>query len=262
MENIQCSRKILVDVSSYLSPTHFLQHAWPSPPLPLQQEYPDRTGWETYPVSHTNGLYDFVDLCDGTIEVTFLEYPCCCFLLSANQSAEGITSGKDDRLTNLGNVLHKVLKSIGDAPHNVCFLNRPIHGFDDNEDDEEQDIQMEDNDNQPSSLLDVGVSVDVYVFVRSRERSVSVAPSLKMGASEMMGLFHAQSENEVHELCPVPRDASSYDDRYNAHDHSHDHHDENAQETEMHMALEEVSYEPRHDLWESIKQILVRNFGN
>eukprot|EP00977_Amphora_coffeiformis_P004364 scaffold926_cov163-Amphora_coffeaeformis.AAC.2 len=240
------------------SQNHIHLHAWPSPPLPLQQEYPDRTGWDAYPVSQTMGLYDFLDLCDGTIEVTFLEYPCCCFLLSAYRSVEVTTGGKDDPLTILGNVLYKVLESISDAPHNVCLLNRPVHADVDADDGVLEGIQMDGIGNQRSPQVDSGVAVDIYVFVRSRERSTSVAPSLKIGASEMMGVFHSQSENEVQELCPVPRDASHQHD--DSHELTHDHNHENAQETKMQTALEEVSYEPRLDLWENLKEILAREF--
>ena len=205
------------------------------------------------------GLYDFVDLCEGTVEVTFLEYPCCCFLISACRSA--VVTDKDEPLTNLGAVLNKVLEIIGNAPHNVCLLNRPVDLYDDDDDDGDgegvEEIQM-DADTTPQ--LDSDVAVDIYVFVRSRERSVSVAPSLKMGASEMMGLFHAQSEEEMRGLCPVPRNEE--DASNEAHDHAHDHSHEKTHETKMQTALEEISYEPRFDLWESVKERLVKDFGN
>lgn len=242
-------------VGAGASQNHIHCHAWPSPPLPLVQEYPSKPGWQSYAVCQTKGMYDFVDLlCGGeaTVEVTFLDWPCCCFLLSASA-----TNGDDGALKRLGQVLNSVLQTIDDAPHNVCLLNRPVESYDEDEDGNEQ-IQT------PLSGTDTNAAaVDIYVFVRSRERSLSVAPSLKLGSSEMMGLFHAQSQDEMQALCPDPwrvDDGLMFDPHDHSHDHSHD--DQHAEATKMQLALEEISYEPRQDLWEAVKERLVQEFEN
>lgn len=242
-------------VGAGASQNHIHCHAWPSPPPPLRHEYPTQHGWQSYAVCQTKGLYDFFDLSFGEdciVEVTFLEYPCCCFLLSAST-----TNTKDDEaMTNLGQVLNKVIETIGDAPHNVCLLNRPadVHMDEENDNDEIQ----QDSSSYASTEMDANVAVDVYVFVRSRERSLSVAPSLKLGASEMMGVFHAQNQEEMQTLCPEPqnKDEDGSCRVSGPHDHSHDH--ENQPATRMQLALEEISYEPRHELWDTVKASLMK----
>ena len=164
-------------------------------------------GWNCYPVSRLKSVYDFYDLdVNGSqVEVSYLKYPVFCVQLSA--------SDKDLKL--LGNALSAALDTIGDAPHNIGFLNRPQ--------------QLEDSEESQ-------IFTDVFVFARSKERS-SLVPSLKLGISEMMGVFHAQSDDELQILGGIVSDRG---------------------ETRLTMtkALSEISYMDEEALWNSIKHSL------
>ena len=50
--------------------------------------------------------------------------------------------------------------------------------------------------------------VDVYVFVWSKEIS-DVLPTLRLGISEMMGAFHAQSDEELQRLATIQYSCSA-----------------------------------------------------
>ena len=105
-------------------------------------------------MANTTSIFDYFDLENG-VEVTWLEYPVFCVEMSGTDPVA------------LGTAVADVLSCIGDAPYNVGFMNRQ----------EEETGE---------------IYTDVYVFARSKERSPSV-PELKLGISEMMGVFHAQS---------------------------------------------------------------------
>jgi hypothetical protein len=204
-------------VGGAASQNHIHCHAWPCPPIPLQDRPPaigsheetpeeddtDKTsGWDCYAVSRSDSLYDFYDIQDGKVEVSYLKYPVFCVQLSA----------ADQELPLLGKALAATLKAIGSMPHNVGFLNR---------------LQQIDDDT-PQKFT------DVYVFARSKERS-SVLPSLKLGISEMMGVFHAQSDEELNILST----RSDMDDQ-----------------GPMYQALEDVTCEDELALWDAIKDHL------
>ena len=218
-------------VGGAASQNHIHCHAWPSPPIPLLElppigdeqeneidddEHEHDTGdledefvhgWNCYPVTRLKSMYDFYDLdvSGSQVEVSYLKYPVFCVQLSA--------SDKDLKL--LGNALSATLAAIGDAPHNVGFLNRlqPLEGIE-----------------EPQ------IFTDVFVFARSKERS-SLVPSLKLGISEMMGVFHAQSDDELQILGGMVSDHG---------------------ETKLMMtkALSEISYMDEDALWNSIKHSL------
>lgn len=217
-------------VGAGASQNHIHCHAWPSPPLPLQNrpssttttiaeegETQDNTvlaenpatGWDCYAVSRIGSMYDICDVEDGKVEVSYLKYPVFCVLLSAS----------DHDLDLLGKALAATLDAVGDAPHNIGFLNR-LQPMEEDEGEGEEPSQK---------------YTDVYVFARSKERS-TVLPSLKLGISEMMGVFHAQSDHELQVL-------SGQD---------------NVEEGPMFQALSEVSFVDEEELWDSIKENLRR----
>ena len=172
-------------------------------------------GWSCYAPSRIESIYDFVDIgggdcSDGSdeplVQVSYLNYPCFCVELSSVTSA-----GKEEEsLDALGKAVWGVLSCLGDAPHNVCMNNRIGYGD------------------------ETSVDVDVKIFVRSRERSPTVVTATKLGASEMMGVFHLQSLEQLAEL----------GQRHNTN------------KPTMVQALEEVSYEDTEELWNSIKDKL------
>lgn len=171
-------------VGAGASQNHIHCHAWPSPPVPLLEHDNDGGGgddddgcnngqihgWSAYPVSRVEGIYDFCDLEGGKVEVSFLQYPVFCILLSASTA----------NLDILGIALATCLDAIGEAPHNIGVLNR------------QQNVDKEGSENDSTDET----FVDVYLFVRSKERS-ELVPTHKLGISEMMGVFHAQSSPQL-----------------------------------------------------------------
>ena len=147
-------------------------------------------------MSNATGIFDYFDLVDngGVVEVTWLEYPVFCVELS---SSDGDA---------LGTAVADVLRCIGNAPYNVGFLNR--------QEEEESGETI--------------IFTDVYVFARSKERS-ELVPELKLGISEMMGVFHAQSQSEYDLL--------------------------RTNET-MANALRDVTYHDENALWNKIQETL------
>ena len=194
-----------------------------------EEDSPPITGWNCYAVSKVKSIIDFYDLDEGNIEVTYLKYPLFCVQFSAS----------NEHLEKLAKVLHAASAALSDAPYNIGFLNRPSM------DDEGNTLDSED-----SSF------VDVYLFARSKERS-SVLPSLKLGVSEAMGLFHAQSEEELEILKagePTMLDEPVEENEEDEHD---DDDDDEPPRGPMAQALQDISYEDGYELWDAMKAILM-----
>lgn len=251
-------------VGAGASQNHIHCHAWPCPPTPLMQKdkaiddtddnsnLPDQedapVGWTAYPASNVESIYDFYDVEKdpdiGKVEVSYLKYPVFCVQLSASAA----------NLDLLGKAVAACLEAIDDAPHNLSFLNRlnqPIDDDDDYDDYNEDGNNFADDDDGDDVNNDDGIDgdgdnvddtpfVDVYVFARSRERSDNL-PSLKLGVSEMMGVFHAQSQEELQILSSfVPIDGVR----------------EGREVSVMEKCLEDVSYDDEETLWNKIKEKL------
>jgi hypothetical protein len=195
-------------VGAGASQNHIHCHAWPSPPVTLMQGNDDdrdkADGWDCYAVSKVESIYDFCDIRDGQVEISYLNYPVFCVQLSATEQ----------HLALLGQALATTLDAVGEAPYNIGILNR-------HQEDEQSNTE---------------IPVDVFVFARSKERS-DVLPSLKLGISEMMGVFHAQSDAELEELVALS---------------------EEEEEGPMARALRDVSHDEEEGLWERIKENLGR----
>lgn len=238
-------------VGAGASQNHIHCHAWPSPPVPLlrkeapspssaieQNAFADslsqedvQAGWNCYAVTKLATIHDFYDLADNRVEVSYLKYPVFCVQLSSLK--------EDSEL--LARALEVTLKAIGNAPFNIGFLNRL------------EDPHSEEETQQDREGQQVLQYVDVFVFARSKERSRSL-PSLKLGISEMMGVFHAQSDEEL-ELLLSPAEESAVESYLEEDSHSHD--DEGVENGGiMKQALQEVSYEDEGALWTSITENL------
>jgi hypothetical protein len=195
-------------VGAGASQNHIHCHAWPSPPVHLIEGNDDdeekTEGWDCYAVSKIESIYDFSDIRAGQVEISYLKYPVFCVQLSATEQ----------HLTLLGQALATTLDAMGEAPYNIGILNRL-------QEDEEGNTET---------------PVDVFVFARSKERS-DVLPSLKLGISEMMGVFHAQNDAELEELVALS---------------------EEEEEGPMARALRDVSHDEEEGLWERIKENLVQ----
>jgi hypothetical protein len=216
-------------IGAAASQNHIHLHIWPCPPLPLVQLNKDEPieSWHSYPVAKVRSIYDFCDIHDGAVEVSYLEYPVFCILLSAPL----------DNLNLLGETLATCVGSIGDAPYNIVFMNRVQYN----------DEEVEEEEEQADKKGEKTVFVDVYFFVRSKERA-DVIPTLKLGMSEMLGVFHAQSDVELSELC-----SSSSSEKKETDDDNGD----GNPKSRMEEALEDVSVKgPEGLLWAKIKKNL------
>jgi hypothetical protein len=230
-------------VGAGASQNHIHCHAWPSPPISLllnnknndpslsdgDDEETMIPGWNCYAVSKVKSIYDYCDVQDGDVEVSYLKYPVFCVQLSASQA----------NLKVLGQAVAAVVDAIGDAPYNIGFLNRK---------EQQQQQQVDDEDIGNGDDVDVTslLFVDAFVFARSQERS-DILPSLKLGISEMMGVFHAQSDSELSTL--APNDTSTQQER------------DIEEEGPMSKALTDVSYEEGDALWKEIVENL-RHFDD
>jgi len=219
-------------VGAGASQNHIHCHMWPSPSSPSAPH--------NYAITQITEMMDFLDLYreeDG-VQVTWLKYPCMTLLISSR-----IRYVKD-----LGNVIYTILESLGDAPFNLALVNRKTNDDDDDEHDKHEegkveelfysDIEKQDLDQKLSDIdskeEDDSMEVDVYIFIRSKERSSEI-PSLKLGASEMLGVFHAQSQDELNHLIHIDDEDISI----------------------MEKALKDVSYEREWELWDKIKDKLL-----
>jgi hypothetical protein len=126
--------------------------------------------------------------------------------------------------------------------------------------DESEDEQQDDNENTDAAATSTTTTfVDVYLFVRSRERSDQV-PEHKLGVSEMMGVFHAQSEEQLEKwaslVAAADREVKKDHclDEDNAHDHDHDH--DSDPKSMMYQSLLDVSIDNEGETWELIKEKL------
>lgn len=215
-------------VGAGASQNHIHCHCWPSPPQPLlkaarNSEGEMRSGWNAYAVSKVKSIYDFCDIEEGKVECSYLKYPVFCIQLSSSR----------DHLNLLARALSVSLDAFGDAPYNIGFLNR----------------QLQEDKNTADDMTSASDAhfVDVFLFARCKERS-AMLPSLKLGISEMMGLFHAQSNQELDMLKAEINENNSDDEIEN--------------EGPMHRALQDVSFQDEEGLWERIKENLMKLEGD
>lgn len=129
-----------------------------------------------------------------------MDYPCNCIRLESSDMSEiGLA---------LSTIVQSLKDSWNDVPHNVAFFRLDEH------------------------------KIRVFIFCRSRQQSPEILPYSKLGASEMLGLFHVKTMQDLDELAtptlhfPNP----------------------------MEQSLKDVSLEPKKDVWESMCKLLDRVF--
>jgi hypothetical protein len=214
-------------VGAGASQNHIHCHSWPYPSIdsPTIDDKNEAQGAEAenfiYAVNKVDEIYDFYDVDGGTVEVSYLDYPVVCIQMSSSIA----------NLNMLGRSLAACLDAVGEAPHNIGFLNRIVHDVleEDGEQIESETGAIED----PTETM-----VDVFLFVRSKERS-SILPTLKLGISEMMGVFHAQSETELDILTTLNTVISNEDGGFE-------------KKCAMEQALADVSREHNEEFWNNI----------
>ena len=232
-------------VGAAASQNHIHCHAWPIPTF------------IPYAVTQVHAIRDLCDI--GSIQVSWLSYPVMCLQLSTTTN----------HLSAMATVLTTILETIGEAPYNVGFLNRQ----EEHEDDGDEEVlfvedaetittngQTHEASTRQSTPQSVSTAVDVYVFVRSKERS-SLCPALKLGISEMMGVFHAQSQAELEFWGGITEEEATIHEKRNVSEEEDDGHDDHDHDLKfdgpMAQALEDVSYEDENTLWERVCEELL-----
>lgn len=242
-------------VGAGASQNHIHCHSWPYPSIgsagsDVENEIQEGDAENyVYAINNVDAIYDFCDVDGGKVEVSYMNYPVFCIQMSASV----------DNLDLLGTALASCLEAIGDAPHNIGFLNRffEIEGDDDlhdhdydhdhegdeeeNEDAEEEKNEDEDEEHfeNEQDVAEYPIEmVDVFIFARSKERS-SIIPTLKLGISEMMGVFHAQGEAELDTLATISTVMNIEDGSFE-------------RKCAMELALADVTHEDEEGLWLSI----------
>lgn len=156
--------------------------------------------------------------------ISMLQYPCTCIKLSSVSSPLAIAE--------MGESLAKIVAIAQGmkVPHNVAWTNIPA-GVGCNESYRERNEQS-------------APWLEIYIFFRSKSQTIIPVDGsgantsggdevgiFRLGASEMLGLFHSSSKKQLELI-------SSWDGC-------------------MEQILRDVSWEPRHELWEKVCNVLM-----
>ncbi|KAL9185632.1 hypothetical protein ACHAXT_003409 [Thalassiosira profunda] len=201
-------------VSAGASQNHVHAHAWPNPPPPLRHRRDPTAEYDSvYAATKATALAS-INLPKGAT-VSLLKYACTCVKLSASVPEEDAGPALEELEGAISKVVDVAARKMR-VPHNVVWMNG------------------------------VGPSgrhiVDAYVFFRKAE-TVDVQPkntqvergtAFRMGASEMMGVFHASSREELFAV-KKHRGLSCYG---------------------CVNVLSDISYEPRQHVWAEVSSAL------
>ena len=187
-------------VGAGASQNHIHCHVWPNPPLALTTTTTTTTEENNnqeqyYAVLQAKPFSPIKQLGKHT-HACIMDFPCNCIRLESSDMSEiGLA---------LSTIIRSLKESWNDAPHNVAWFRI-----------DEQTIR-------------------VYVFCRSRQQSPDILPYSKLGASEMLGLFHVKTMQDLDELATATPNYSN----------------------PMEQSLKDVSLEPKMDVWESLSKVL------
>ena len=153
-------------VGAGASQNHIHCHAWVDPPPPLLDN--------KYAVAKSLTISSF-QLRHG-VKVSLLDYPCTCIKLSASSRSDHVH--QSDQLEVLGCALWRVVEIAQNlkAPHNVAWTN-----------------DLGDYSNK-------SVNIDIYVFFRKSETTDRIESIFRLGASELLGVFHSSSKEQLQSL--------------------------------------------------------------
>jgi len=156
-------------------------------------------------------------------KISMLEYPCTCIKLSSVSSPLAIVEMGESLAT-----IVKIAQGMK-VPHNVAWTNTPPG--------------MGCNEPYGERNEDSAPRLEIYIFFRSKSQTIipddgsgantsggDKVDNFRLGASEMLGLFHSSSKKQLELL-------SSWDGC-------------------MEQILRDVSWEPRRVLWEKVCNIL------
>ena len=189
------------------SQNHIHAHAWLNPPPPLLYRKDSTAEYDSvYPVTKVS----MVTSCEleAGVTVSLLKYPCTCVKIFGSYSTN---EEKDKVVQEMGEGLYKI---IGVAqkmqlPHNVVWRN--------------------DDCNNKDTLI------EAYIFFRSAESVEINNTPFRLGSSEMMGVFHATSKEQMMAVKKY-KGLSCYG---------------------VANVLSDVSYEPREVVWAEVCSVLI-----
>jgi len=192
-------------VGAGASQNHIHCHAWVCPPPPLLCR--EDTTEHSYAV--TKALSTTTHHLARGVTVSLLEYPCTCIKLSAPVLQ---TDRVNPVLKEMGDALSKIVQIAQkmQAPHNVAWTTRPLK-----------------KDNTQNSQSKNIVTIDTYVFFRKAETTDKIESVFRLGASEMLGVFHSSSQEQLESLS-----------------------------SNMDNILSDVSWEPRKSVWKDVCEAL------
>lgn len=146
-------------VSAGASQNHIHCHAWVNPPPPILNR--------KYAVEKASALTSLQ--LRSEVTVSLLDYPCTCIKISAS------VSRSDETLKVMGGSLSKVVQIAAQrlkAPHNVAWMNS-------------------------SGDAEKSQQLAIYVFFRKAEETNRIESVFRLGASEMLGVFHCNSNEQL-----------------------------------------------------------------
>lgn len=190
-------------VSAGASQNHIHAHAWPNPPPPLLYRNDPTAEYDSvYAVTKASSLASIKLV---QVNVSLLRYPCTCVKLSASLGNE---EGKETSPTTLKEMSDTLSKIIAVAqkmqiPHNVVWTNSDQN-------------------------------IDTYIFFRKSETLQIDGNMFRLGASEMLGVFHSSSKEELFSVKKY-RGLSCYG---------------------AVNVLSDISYEPTQHIWAEISSAL------
>lgn len=183
-------------VGAGASQNHIHCHAWLCPPPPLLRRRD--TADHSYAVSKARST-ETHNLAHG-VTVSLLDYPCTCIKVSA-LVLQTDPDGANPALKEMGDSLYKIIQIAQNmqAPHNVAWTT----------DDAQNNSQSN--------------TVTTYIFFRQAETTDRTESLFRLGASEMLGVFHSSSKDQLEALS-----------------------------NNMGKILSDVSWEPRESIWQDI----------
>ncbi len=189
-------------VSAGASQNHIHAHAWPNPPPPLLYRNDPTAEYDSvYAVTKASSL---ASIKLAQVNVSLLRYPCTCVKLSASENEEGEETSPAT-LKEMSDTLSKIIAIAQKMkiPHNVVWTNSDQN-------------------------------IDTYIFFRKAETLQIDGNMFRLGASEMLGLFHASSKEELFSVKKY-RGLSCYGSV---------------------NVLSDISYEPTQHIWAEVSSAL------
>lgn len=171
-------------VGAGASQNHIHCHAWICPPPPFLGRTGTAENMSGYAVTKASATSSLT-LAHG-VHVSLLDYPCTCIKLSASVATDKRQTPTSPILKEMGNALSSVVKVAQDmqVPHNVAWTNSQLKSRSDDNDESQSKKNL--------------INLELYVFFRRAETSSLMDGDIfRLGASEMLGVFHSSSNAQL-----------------------------------------------------------------